>query len=880
MELEHLVCAGLEALESGGEPALEEFLARHPEHAADVRGHVVRLARMGLAGAADARRESGPSDRLGNFLLIENIGQGGMGLVWEAEDVTLGRRVALKMIRPEQLWFPGARERFRREVEAVARLQHPGIVPVYSAGDEGGVPFFTMELIDGCTLADVLRVLRGRDPARLHGSDLGLAIEQASARRGDRASSTASATFQGSWIHACLQIARQVAEALDHAHGRGLVHRDVKPSNIAITRSGRAMLLDFGLVRSEANDALTRSGSQPGSLPYMSPEQLDGDDELTARTDVYSLGAVMYELFTLVPAFADDSFERLRQRIALGEIARPRDRNASIPWDVETVCLTALAREPEQRYWSADDLARDLGNLLARRPIEARRAGALLRLLRWSQRHPRSSAALIAAVPLVLVALAGIAWRENQGRAKESRLRGEADASASFAREEHRKVLRLSDVRRLSDIEHDADRMWPATPDRVSEYESWLTRVNELVGRIDLHRSALAELESAADATRDTDGRWRFASTEEQWQHDTLSELIQGLERLSNPAAGLVASVTKRLEFARTIDARSRTSADARRRWSEASSAIADRKRCPAYDGLVLKPQLGLLPIGPDSKSGLWEFAHLQTGEVVERDAEGELSLRPECGVVFVLLPGGRFRMGSSTNPNDLDYDSLAASYESPQQDVVLDAFFLSKYPMTHEQWERFTGRPPPPDSAGDEAQPLHPVVNVSWIESRRAMDQLGLELPTEAQWEYASRGGTHTRWWTGQEKESLRGAANLLDATVARSSNVTGRQVEDWLDDGYNLTSPIDAFRPNPFGLYDMIGNVHQLCRDAWTLYSVPVRAGDGERVGGSPEVRTYRGASCSSLAVFARSAFRQKATLQFNYWNVGMRPSRPLEP
>src|SRR5262245_42306982 len=264
-----------------------------------------------------------------------------MGLVYAAEEEALGRRVALKMVRPEQLYFPGARERFRREVETIARLQHPGIVPVYAVGEDGGVPFFTMEPIDGCMLDDVIAHLRDFDPAKLTGRDLAHAIA-ACVRGGDATSPVRGALFELSWVDACVQIAREIAEALEHAHSRDLVHRDVKPSNVAITRTGRAMLLDFGLTHSATAERITRTGSQPGSLPYMSAEQIEGVEDLDARTDVYSLGVAFYELLTLSRAFPDGASVDVLRRIHSGEFVRPRERNRAIPRDVETVCLTAM----------------------------------------------------------------------------------------------------------------------------------------------------------------------------------------------------------------------------------------------------------------------------------------------------------------------------------------------------------------------------------------------------------------------------------------------------------------------------------------------------------------------------------------------------------
>ncbi len=397
---EELLFECLERIELEGEGAIDELLAAHPEHAETVRARLVALRGVGLVGKAHPDR------------IPERLGGGGMGVVYLAEQESLGRRVALKLIRPEHLYFPGSRERFRREVRAVALMQHPGIVPVYTVGEEDGVPYFAMERIEGCTLAEVLEHLSTRAPSDLQGRDLVEAIGLCSdpAPEGEE---PPRPPFGGSWTDACLQLVRQVALALTHAHARGVLHRDVKSSNIAIDRSGRAMLLDFGLASAEGADHLTRSGSQPGSLPYMSPEQVRGERELDARTDVYSLGVTLYELLTLRRPFAAETTELVRSRILEGAAPGVRRLNRGVPWDVETVCLTAIERRREDRYPGVAGLARDLENLMGRRPIEARRPGPWLRLLRWAQRHPTASVGSALVLALAAIALGLVAWQQK-----------------------------------------------------------------------------------------------------------------------------------------------------------------------------------------------------------------------------------------------------------------------------------------------------------------------------------------------------------------------------------------------------------------------------------------------------------------------------------
>src|SRR5690606_18288686 len=225
-------------------------------------------------------------ERLDDFRLLRRLGGGGMGVVYEAEQMQFGRRVALKVIRPELLFFEGARERFQREVDAIAKLSHPAIVPVLASGEHDGVPYFVMELLSGATAEEACAALRGRDPSELEGSALRGVVD-----RGGQTDETAEA-FHGPWWQVCTRFAHQVALGMRHAHLRGIVHRDLKPSNVMLTPHGQAIVLDFGIAQVGTGRELTRSGATPGSPAFMSPEQIRGDST-DERTDVYSLAATL-----------------------------------------------------------------------------------------------------------------------------------------------------------------------------------------------------------------------------------------------------------------------------------------------------------------------------------------------------------------------------------------------------------------------------------------------------------------------------------------------------------------------------------------------------------------------------------------------------------
>jgi hypothetical protein len=413
-DVDALVARCLDRIEQGASvsTAVEELCGGQPDTASTVRHRLELLADVGVLSSD---HEPVAPDRLGPFRLLRKLGGGGMGLVYLARQDGLERHVALKIVRPAQLHFEGARERFRREVETVARLQHPGVVPIYEVGETDDTPWFTMEHVRGATLEQVLVKLRGRDPAELTGRDLALTIARCTDLDAEATRDDEGWVFAGSWEEACLRVTHQVAEALDHVHRRGIVHRDVKPSNVMLTTSGRAMLLDFGLASAEGSASITATGAPVGSLPYMSPEQTRGaSTDCGPSTDVYSLGVTLFELLTLTPAFSRSSAAALVSAIQEGRRTAPRSVHRRLSRDAETVCLTAMAADPARRYAGAGDLSRDLRNVLERRPIEARRTGVALRALLWTRRHPAAALALALAVVLFVGGPVFVAVQEHR----------------------------------------------------------------------------------------------------------------------------------------------------------------------------------------------------------------------------------------------------------------------------------------------------------------------------------------------------------------------------------------------------------------------------------------------------------------------------------
>ena len=363
-------------LQAGRAPDRARLLADHPELAGQLESC--------LAGIDFIHRTTGSNDggeeghaRLGEFRILREIGRGGMGVVYEAEQTTLRRRVALKVLRFGIVADEGAMERFRREAETVARLHHTNVVPIFAVGSEQGVHYFAMQFIEGRNLAEVQ-------------AEDGLPRPEDVVRWG-----------------------LQAAEALEYAHRRGVIHRDVKPSNLLLDPEGVVWLTDFGLAKRADEATLTVAGTLMGTPRYMSPEQAESlSRPVDHRTDIYSLGATLYELATGRPAFEDATPHGVIRRILADEPVPPRQVRPGLPRDLETVILTCLAKDPARRYASAQALADDLRAVLDGRPILARRVGPVGRTVRWARRQRRTIgvAAAAAAAAVLLVGGAAVGW--------------------------------------------------------------------------------------------------------------------------------------------------------------------------------------------------------------------------------------------------------------------------------------------------------------------------------------------------------------------------------------------------------------------------------------------------------------------------------------
>jgi serine/threonine protein kinase/WD40 repeat protein/tetratricopeptide (TPR) repeat protein len=460
----------------GEHPSISEYAARHPELAETIRRLFPALRMLeNLKPAQEGADPSGNALRpsptqlgqstpcLGEYRLLREIARGGMGVVYEAVQESLGRHVALKVL-PRHRWLsPTQIERFQLEARSAARLHHGHIVPVYGVGEHEGVHYYAMQFIHGHGLdviLDDLRRLRGLgqalakpnsgdEGAPASGGETGSRTPAFSLLRSDvvqsqvgarpvaepkpeleppATSSSLSLAADSQFCRSAARIGLQVADALAYAHEQGVLHRDIKPSNLLLDAVGNAWVTDFGLAKLEGSDGPTHSGDIVGTVRYMAPERFDRWSD--RRSDVSSLGATLYELLTLRPMFAGAREPELIEKVLHTVPERPRRLDPKIPRDLETIVLKAIAKEPGDRYPTAGALAEDLRRFLEDRPVLARRSTTLERTWRWCRRNPLlAGATMVAAAAFLMLSigahLAAWTYRDqfNQIRRAETQVR-------------------------------------------------------------------------------------------------------------------------------------------------------------------------------------------------------------------------------------------------------------------------------------------------------------------------------------------------------------------------------------------------------------------------------------------------------------------------
>jgi serine/threonine protein kinase len=487
MSVESLAEEFLERKRRGEVPKVAEYLARYPALADEILEFfpvlgLVEDFKPDGGGETTSRGGAGvpgpelPLERLGDYRILRVVGRGGMGVVYEAEQEALGRRVALKVMAGHAMHDPGHLARFTREAKAAARLHHTNIVPVFGVGEIDGIQYYVMQFIHGQGLDRVLEEVKRleaavNDPLRASGANQESASASQAARSllagsfvplpvmsashgespalpaesvdlstagpGGKGESSLDLSDRSAYYRSVARIGLQVAEGLAYAHEQGVLHRDIKPSNVLLDAHGITWITDFGLAKVVNDSDLTLTGDIIGTVRYMAPERFHGHCD--ARSDVYALGLTLYELLARHPAFNEADRSKLIKQVTAAEPLRLHQLDPTIPRDLAIIVQKTIEHEPADRYQTAQALADDLSRFLEDRPISARPVSAAEQLWRWCRRNPQAAsiaAVFVATLVTGLVVISLLSMRLWWVASERARLFGEERVASARAQNE------------------------------------------------------------------------------------------------------------------------------------------------------------------------------------------------------------------------------------------------------------------------------------------------------------------------------------------------------------------------------------------------------------------------------------------------------------
>ncbi|MEM7228900.1 MAG: bifunctional serine/threonine-protein kinase/formylglycine-generating enzyme family protein [Planctomycetota bacterium] len=866
------------------------------------------------------------------YRILQFIGKGGFAYVYLAEELAplRGRRVAIKVIRPG-MQRDDIVARFDQERQTMAMMEHPGIARALDAGTMlSGLPYFVMEYVKGLTIVDYCDENKLDVRARLAlFTDVCRAVHHA---------------HQRGVLHRDLKPSNILVGEVDGAPRPKVI-------DFGVAKALNQRLTDFTVFTTIGAFIGTPQYMSPEQASSAAAELDTRADVYSLGVILYELltGAlpIPRELFIrksveeMQRVVREVSVEKPSTRILNEDTSRLRGTDSThlertLRQELDWIPLMALRKEKERRYDSALSLAHDIENYLSDRPIIARPDSRWYHLRKALKRYRLE--ATVAGIVLAALLIGGIGT--GIGFVQKS----EALEEKAIALDRTQLLLDMREAKALVD---EADASWPIHPDSVPAMDAWLERAEALVARedelseeyfgtfgwlepplawtpldpalanratfltdylndlqdtYDIHNPEAGDIGIERNAVLDVEqpilqqyvDRLTFQAesllirepmfSEEEHQ---FSRLLANIRMLSHPDFGLIDEVRARRDAAAALHTVSLV--DHAQRWDDAITSIRNDDECPLYQGLSIAPQLGLVPIGRDPQSGLWEFWHVASGAEPSRDANGVLQINGDTGIVLVLMPGGEFVMGA---PAADDGNGFIKPVERYGKAIELAPYFLSKYELNQGQWLRIARAIPSerfftmrPGSQPLPATRTHPVESITWHDAQRVMSLLDLELPTEAQWEFGARGGTMTLYWTNSDDpSSIHPYENFYDISAARSGVTTTELEPPTYDDGYLRHAPAEAGSPNPFGLYHVLGNVREWTRDPYC----------GGFAGGIKSMDQTTGAITPAYAMvwksvrggsFDNGTRDLRVTRRFNMLPstgsklIGVRPSRALD-